>query len=271
MAAGVASRPRKKRGQTAPTLATCWYALHVLSVVVALWAALPGAVNVQVEAAEGLDERERVALISEISGVVGAVTGEPTNGDRLTRLAIRARRVSWRIQLSLERRDGALVRGREDLDLTRDPRSWRVPLSDAIRRLFPEGRELAAHVSPPPSAAVVAAPTAPVVMVDPAGPPASATAPAMAAPPPPPPEAGRGPTFRIVPLLAIAAGVGATVAGTRFVAAASDAINSAPSTLSQAAIEQQQRDVLENAVLGSVLISAGIAAGVTGLILLISD
>jgi hypothetical protein len=241
----------------------------VLSVVLALWAAVPSAVNLQVEATEGLDERERVALVGEISSVVGAITGEPTNGDRLTRLAVRARRVSWRIQLSLERRDGALVRGREDLDLTRDPRSWRVPLSDAIRRLFPEGRELAVHVTPPPSAASVAA--APVVVVDPAGPSQAAAARATAPPPPPAPEAGRGPTFRIVPLLAIAAGVGATVAGTRFVSAASDAINNAPSTLSQAAIEQQQRDVLENAVLGSVLISAGIAAGVTGLILLISD
>lgn len=238
-----------------------------------LWASLVGAVHLQLDAAEGLEERERAALLAETSALVGSITGDPPNGDRLTRIGIRARRVSWRIQVSLERREGSLVTGREELDLTRDPRSWRAPLADALRRLLPEGRELASGRAAAPAPVRAATPgprPQPVLAVDPA--------PAAQPPPPgpvlsaaPPADDDDGPRFRFVPLLAIAAGVGGVVAGVSFVGDASSAIANSPNTLDRDAIEAQQRAVLENAVLGSVLLSAGVAAAVTGLVLLISD
>ncbi len=252
----------------------------MLSVVCLLWATLTGAIHLQFDASEGLDERERAALTAEISSLVRDITGDTPNGDRLTRIGIRARRVSWRIQVSLERRDGNLVLGREELDLTRDPRSWRAPLADALRRLLPEGRELAtrkppasaaptwAAATPPPATGAVVSPAtgavvapAPVLAVDPS--------PQVAPPPPVAEPPGRG--IRIVPILAIAAGIGGTIAGVQFVSAASDAIDNTQVSLDPDVLEQQQRDVLENAVIGSVLLSAGVATAVTGLVLLISD
>lgn len=232
-----------------------------------VWATLTGAVHLQMDAADGVDEREKAALVAELSSLIGAITGEPPNGDQLTRVGVKVRRVSWRMQVSLERRDGTLVTGREELDLTRDPRSWRAPLADALRRLLPEGRELASRKTKPPPSSVPITSPAPVVVADPVLPPSQLAAPAAAAARAEPDR----PNFPILPFLAVAAGVGTTIAGVKFVNAASDAIDNVPTTLDPDAIEDQQRELLTNAVIGSVLLSTGIAIAVTGIVLFIDD
>jgi len=237
----------------------------VVSWVCLALALTAGSVGLDIEAADGLDPVERQALSAEIEYAVAVATGEGPSAENPIRLAVRARRVSWRLQVTIDRKSGAQLVARETVAVSRDPKTWRAPIGDAVKRLLPEGRSLAtgkpAATAPPP---VVATP-----------PPAAIAPPAMITPeleaPPMIVQQEERTHSKLIPLLAMGGGVAAGLAGVKFVMNASDAIDATMFSIDQDEIEAQQRAVFENAVLGSVMLSLGSAALVTGLVLLLSD